>query len=631
MNRYNWIIVLLLVAIATPGSAQMRPSLLEMLAEFPGQEAVYLSINDSTAVDYQDQVYIYRRFFESQTMVLRQGSEGISTVATPVIERDDKIEITAFTITPESDTIYVLENERTKLDLHGNKSRYVLSFPDARAGAVHVFRWVLESYDPVFSGRRYLGRTYPVIRNHTVISAHADWIFNFLIQPSCRYEYNRLKTYPRAGEMWLSYAWDARAINGLRFEPNSPPVAELIPSLYYAFSHDRRWPEIARSKIDWKLISNNYSRHIDSYSDLDKKIADDVVQLCEDTEDIQEKIKQIVDYLNSGFDAIYSDIDLSGRPEQLLNMGYGSQAEASLLLGSLLEAVDIKFDFYLISTRHNGQVVKKLPALFYFNRLLIAIETDSDPIWIDPFYKGTPIGVLPFEDQGVEALKVGRDVKDFIVTPMSDYRENGHAVHLKISFGQDGEMVAEGVELLSGALNIEEKYSLQNLEEQKRFEKWSNLTSSGIPGSILERVNFSDYYSDNDPYRISYKVSAAEYIRPDDTFLYLPLDILGRWQFKSNFESRRYPVELGRPHSQQERITIDIPEGYRVDYLPENFTLTSYLGEIISVVVVTAKSITITRSFGLKPYRLKPNEAESLNGFLQTAMDQAQKYIVLRK
>ena len=198
-------------------------------------------------------------------------------------------------------------------------------------------------------------------------------------------------------------------------------------------------------------------------------------------------------------------------------------------------------------------------------------------------------------------------------------------------FDDGGRLTAEGVELLSGALNIVEKNILQNLSDQERFERWSGLTSGGISGSALTELEFSDIYSDINPFKVTYKLSAANYIKPDDDRLYIPLDILGRWQLTRNYNDRTMPIELGRPYSEQERITIEIPPGFKVEFLPENFTLNSYFGEILSLAVVSANTITVTRGLSIKPYRLKADAAESLTGFFSTASDKAGQYIILRK
>jgi len=623
---------LIIILLQSPAIiSQSLPSLLKMLALYPGKEAVYLSINDSTAVDFQKDIYIYKRFFRSLAMVLRKGEGGISTAATPAVSNDDKIEVSAYTISPEGDTINISYEEMTFVELYGGKQRYIISYPDARAGALFILEWTIESTEPVFSGRRFLGRSYPAASNRTVISAPADWVFNFLIQPNCLYNQEKSRNYVRGGEMWVNYIWEARSLPGIQFEPDSPPLSQYIPCLYYAFSHDRRWPDFKRDRIDWQLIARSYGNHLESVGQPGKMVKSEVDLQISGISDKREKLSKITNFITTNFKAVYSDIDISDSPGDLLNRGYGSQAEAALLLGAFLKAVHISCDFILISTRDNGNVLKTLPALFYFNRLLITAYINSDTIWIDPFYQGAPAGVLPLEDQAVEGLKVGDNFKDFITTPVSDYRENGHAVHLKISFDDKGGLTADGVELFSGSLNIEEKYILQNLPSQERFERWSKLTLSGIPGSSFNELEFSDFYSDINPFRITYKLSAQNYIQPDDMFLYIPLDILGRWKFTKKYENRQLPIELGRPHLEQERITIEIPAGFKVDYLPENFTLSSYLGEIFSVVAVTANTITITRGLSIKFFRLKASEAGSLNGFYNTAMDQAAKYIVLRR
>ncbi len=629
IKRFLFIIALFLTYNG-PAVCQDSPLLLGTLATYPGQEAVYLNITDSTGVNFQEGVYIYNRFFKSEAIVLRKGGGGIASAATPIISDKDKIEVTAYTITPENDTIRVADDEITTLELFGDKKRYLVSFPDARAGAIFVMQWRIVSIEPVFSGRRFLGRTYPVILSRTIISAPTSWVFRFLVKPSFICRRDRSREYIRDEELWINYGWEANSLPGLIFEEDSPPASDLIPCLYYAFSHDKRWPNIEDNKIDWPLISNSYGRHVFEIGRPKNEIKDEVKYLVEGVSEKREKLAKIVSFVTTNFQSVYSDIDISDAPWNLLTRGYGSQAEAAVLVGSFLQAADIPFGYVLISTRGNGDPIKTLPALFYFNRLLLATYIDSDTLWIDPNYRGAPIGVLPFEDQAVEGLVVGHKSGEFITTPISDYRENGHATRLTIKFN-DNELIADGVELLSGALNIEEKHILQNMTEQERYERWARLTSEGIPGAVLDELEFHDIFTDVNPFKISYRLKAPGYIKSADQRLYIPMDILGRWQMSTNYDNRKLPIELGRPLSQQERITIEIPPGYKVENLPENFTLNTYLGEILSVAVVTANAITVTRGLGLKPYTLKPSEAGSLNGFFNTASDQAGKYIILRR
>jgi len=633
LNRIsiNVLILIILLISAIHLSAQDTPDLLAMLALHPGQEAVYTNIYDSTGVNFQNGVYIYNRFFRSEAMVLRKGGGGVSSAASPVITDDDNISINAYTVTPDGDTIAIPSDEMIELELYGNNKRYMISFPDARAGAIFVFEWRLNSTEPVFSGRRFLGRTYPVNAGRTVISAPTGWVFKFLTQPSCLCRHERSREYIRDEELWVNYIWISQSLTGLAFEQDSPPASQYIPCLYYVFTYDKRWPDIENNKIDWPLIARLYGDHLDIMGKPGNKVKDEVKFLTREISGKSEKLRQVVSFISANFQTVYSDIDISDSPWDLLARGYGSQAEAAMLLGTFLNLIDIPFDYVLISTRDNGEPIKTMPALFYFNRLLVAARIDQDTIWIDPFYRGAPLGVLPFEDQAVEGLKIDDNFKEFITTPSSEYRENSQMVRLRIDFDEDGRLTADGVELLFGALNIEEKNILQSLSAQERFERWSNLTSGGISGSSLSDLEFSDIYSDVNPFKVTYKLSVPGYIGPDEKRSYIPMDILGRWQLNRNYGARQLPIELGRPHSEQERITIELPPGYKVEFLPENFTLNSYLGEILSVAVVTANTITITRGLGIKPYRLKASAAESLTGFFSTASDKAGQFIILRK
>jgi hypothetical protein len=613
-------------------AAETIPELVEMLALYPDQEAVYLNIIDSTAVSFENPAYEYQRYFRSMAMVLRKGGGGIASAASPVIPEDDKIDLKAFTLTPEKDTLNIAPDEIVELELYGGKRRYVVSFPDARAGSIFVFAWKLQSKEPIFSGRRYLGRTYPVLNNQTIISCPADWVFNFLVSPTCIYRQQRSKEYVHNDELWANHSWNANSLPGLVFEENSPPPAGFIPCLNYAFSYDRRWPAGEKNKVDWRLISSTYRKHINSLNNSEPALDQEVANVTAGISDNREKARLISNFVTTSFNVVYSDIDISASPDVLLKRGGGSQAEAAFILGAMLDRADISFDYMLISTRDNGEIIMSMPALYCFNRLLVAARFGEDTLWLDPAYRGAPVGVLPFEDQAVDALPIKEKADEFITTPISDYRENGRAVNLRIAFDSHYNFTAECLELLSGSLNGEEKNILQGLTADERQQRWSDFASKGLPGCTMKDLAFSDINSDINPFRVTYKLELPAYIKKEDTRLFIPLDILGRWQSGAIYaENRRMPIELGRPHSEQERITIEIPAGFRVEYLPDNFSLTSYLGEIFSVVVVTANTITITRGLSIRPYRLKADAAKSLNGFFATARDQAGKYIILRK
>jgi|GEM_PF-1473918 len=624
--------VVLLICLSAVGlPAQRIPGLVEMLAIYPDQEAVYLDLSDSTAVSFDGGGFRYSRHFRSLAMALRRGGGVAASATTPVVSNSDPITATAFTISPEGDTLVIADTEMAIIEIQGNRRRIGVTFPDSRAGAVFVFEWVLESSEPAFSGRRYLGRSYPVLHSRVALSAPVDWVFNHIVNPSCLYRYSRSNEYIKSGELWVNYVWEAGPLPGAVFEPDSPPADEFIPCLLYGFSHDNRWPDPERNKVSWQSLAGAYASRLRELNKDSETLRARAIELLKDVPQKRQRLQRIVSYVTDNFRPLHSMIDVTDTPERLLARGWGSQAEAAFIVGWFLGKADIDYDFVLISTRDNEKIIRDFPAFLFFNRLLLAVRDGRDTIWIDPLYRGAPVGVLPFEDQAVDGLIVG-SAGQFVGTPVSDYRENGQAVHLKISFTENGTLLAEGIELFSGSLNIEEKRRLQEESPEMRRERWSKMVLGGIVGSNLTEIEFEDVFSPINPFRVSYRIVAPRYVAESSRRIFLPLDILGRWnKFEFYEETRKLPIELGRPHSQQERITVEIPAGWRVEQLPENFSLTSFLGEIFSVVVVSANTITITRGFSLKPYRLKPEACASLNGFYASAKNQADKYLVLRR
>ena len=83
--------LLVMIGLIMPSKGQESPVFLEMLAAYPGQEAVYTSIIDSTGVNFQEGVYIYNRYFKSEAIVLRKGGGGVASAATPIVSDKDRI------------------------------------------------------------------------------------------------------------------------------------------------------------------------------------------------------------------------------------------------------------------------------------------------------------------------------------------------------------------------------------------------------------------------------------------------------------------------------------------------------------------------------------------------------------
>jgi len=162
---------------------------------------------------------------------------------------------------------------------------------------------------------------------------------------------------------------------------------------------------------------------------------------------------------------------------------------------------------------------------------------------------------------------------------------------------------------------------------------WERKLAKSFPGVKLLRFISIPPVSAGEAYRVGYAFTTGPIIRPFARRAYIPMDLLGRWEDLPELptESRQFPIELRRPRFEFERITLNISPALEVEYIPRNFSMNSYIGEVYSVARKDGNTITITRGFGLKRSKLPVSAYKSLRRFFNAARTEADKQIIIRR
>jgi len=339
------------------------------------------------------------------------------------------------------------------------------------------------------------------------------------------------------------------------------------------------------------------------------------------------------DWVSGNFRSRFSDITLHDDLDEILAYGRGTQAEAAAILYALINNLGISAGIYLTATHYTGEPIPELPALFWFDRLLVACFIDQDTLWADPFYTVSDPGILPFEDQDVSILRVDVDEGKLFSTPDIDYHDNGKAIHLKLYVDSLGNLSGEATEVYSGAMIPDISVNLLRMDESQRKSAWERRFARSLPNVEFDRFITAPPDSFGEPFLINYTFTAGPIIRPFANRAYIPMDLLGRWEDLPDLPDgeRYFSVYFQRPRFEFERITFEISPQFEVEYLPKNYSLNSHIGEIYSVARHGEASITVTRGFGLKRPEYPASAYKSIVKFFNTARAEAEKQIILKR
>ncbi len=623
----RFVLSLVLSIIFFPNAAKAQPLYEELMG-------YYTMVYDSTHIwPDGNGGYDYVRYYKSEIVLAERGRTALSRTATPVLGKNDRIDIKAFTVLPDGEIFQSDEEDIVTRNITDDSKRIFINFRHAEPGAALHLEWTIRSTDASIAGKRFFGKTIPVDSAIVVLTIPDSWVFKFAVSPAFPAYEIRERFKGIGGSGGIKYKWIAADVQGLYDEEFSPTFEEIIPGVFYSLYLDRNWPDPETQKVDWLLISRLYGDKLENFLESGSSL-DPVIDSLENVSgDIRHKAAGAFTWVRRNFRSQYSDVTLARSVDDAIEKRRGTQGNSAAILYGLLEDLNVPCGLYLTATRNVTAPLDELPALFWFDRLIVACFIDGDTLWADPFYPVSDLGVLPFEDQGASILRIDEPAGNLSRIPDVDYRENGKAIHLKLYLDQDGALHGEATEIYSGAMIPEISSYLLSFDEEQRKMPWERKLTSSFPGARLGKFIAFSPDSANDDYRIAYSFTTDPIIRPFARRAYMPMDLLGRWEDLPNIpdSQRRYPIMLKRPRFEFERITFYIAPQFEVESLPKNYSLNSHIGEIYSVARQAENSVTITRGFGLKKSYLPPSANKSLARFFNTARAEADKQIILKR
>lgn len=245
----------------------------------------------------------------------------------------------------------------------------------------------------------------------------------------------------------------------------------------------------------------------------------------------------------------------------------GNVADINLMLTAMLQYAGIDANPVLVSTKDHG--IPLFPTTDGFNYVVSAIESNDNCILMDATEKILSVNELP-----VRAINwTGRLVrKDGTSKSISLIPENASAktIFMNAQISKDGNVTGEMRTRLTNNLAYDYRKSSIGKSNEELKDYVSSLNSS---------ITIDDFETEN-----VNKLSAPI----TETFSFIkdgPVDIIGERLYFSpmlflmeqenpfKMQKREYPIDFRYPKTEKINISFKIPDGYKVESLPENLAI----------------------------------------------------------
>lgn len=585
-----------------------------------------------TTVYEKIKIYDERGFDEAKKVISYYNSEKGS--------REKVSEIKAYTYVLENGEIKKIKLDKKEIfqedDGKGWKAKK-FTMPNLQKGVIVEWEYKISSPFVLYIDRLILQEAIPIKKYSGVLIIPEYFVFKLYKTGVLPIEISKISREMKVlkGKENL-YLIETDSVPAFEEEAFMSNRKNFISSIDFDLSYVK-FPGVSRKKYardNWEEVAKIIFKTYDYNKNLKKKkyFEDDFLTLDLEGKSDKEKISVMLEHVKSKIKwnrSFKKGLSPDLGVKEAYQVGEGNAIDINLVLIAMLKRAGFKASPVMVSTREHG--VSLFPSTKAYNYMIAAVEgIDEHPILLDATEKFSYLNVLPSRAINWFGRLVREDFtsKDIYLNP-TVYVLKTHQLNVKIREDLSVQGVLKTTFTTQNALRYRGKVNNLSLEAHKDYiqEKYD-----------VEVESLKTVFENNSgqPYTrlVGFSIEDAEAIETINEKLYIePLFFLRSKTNPFKLEKRDYPVDFGYPWKNDYRIMIEIPEGYRVDYLPKDgsFDMRDHKGKYTYQMVQNGNLISVLFSVQVNSSAIAPEYYEDLKEFYRSNIAKQAEKIVLKK
>lgn len=383
-----------------------------------------------------------------------------------------------------------------------------------------------------------------------------------------------------------AYVWELTGIPRIESEYNRPSQRALAGHVIVSFVSEKFK---AQTYKNWNELAVWHGQIESAAFDTSAALQQKVQELAPASLPLLERIRKLCRFVQKDIRYAAIEIGIGGlKPHpasEVFAHKYGDCKDKAALLKVMLAQIGVKSYLMPIQTER-GVFTEKSPANLGFNHVILAIQLPDAVsktnlpavvehaklgrlLIFDPTHEFVPLGELPYQEQDNYGLLIAENGGELIHLPSSPPELNCIKRRGTLQLLPDGTLKGEIEEDRSGYFASEARdlkdVSLQDRKKLIEHFLGSNLSSFQVDGFDLE--NAADMDKD---LILRYKFTANHYAKNAGPLLLVRPRVVG--EMAGAFDAtrpRHYAYQFDAPFLRSDSMEITLPDGYKVDELPE--------------------------------------------------------------
>jgi len=452
-----------------------------------------------------------------------------------------------------------------------------------------------------------------------------------------------------------AWAWEVEDVPAIQQEPEMPAWRSLAGRLGITYFAPNGAADSAKLG-SWQDVGRWYAQLAAQSRQPSLEIKQKVAELTAKSAAPIDKIRALAKFVQRDIRYVAIEIGIGGfRPHEaqdIFSNHYGDCKDKATLLSTMLAQAGIQ-SYYVLVNVDRGVVAPDFPTATEFDHVILAIQLpeDVDPnsgalyalgqdpklgrvLFFDPTDPYVPLGYLPSALQANEGLLVTDNGGQLVKLPLLSPSLNRLIRSAKLSITPDGTLLGDVVEIRWGQPAAELRARLLGLPDAERRKATEEFLSSFLGGFTLlgYKVDGLELDASGSNPVLTYRFAATGYAQQAGDLLLIRPRVLGsKEEMRFDKKDRQYPVAFPAATLQSDVVEIRLPQGYKLDGLPQPAAFDAGIADYKSKVELNGDTLRYTRMYEVKDVLLPKDRLPQLKDFYRKIAVDENMSAILKK
>jgi hypothetical protein len=445
------------------------------------------------------------------------------------------------------------------------------------------------------------------------------------------------------------YRWEMKNVPAVDLDrvPMHPSESSLAGRMVVHYSS----PGMAIQTGDtWRSIGEWYQQLAKDRVLASPEIAAEAAALTAGKSDFYDRSEAVAEYVQQKVRYFVVEMGIGGwQPHpagEIFRNGYGDCKDKATLLAAMLSSVGIHSTLVLVDTRRN-MIDPSAPSMFG-NHMIAAIEipkgydspklksvvtakTGKRYLIFDPTWEKTAFGQLEHNLQGGYGVLVEGSDSQLVQFPVLSPTLN--TIHRSATFEllADGSLKGSVTEKRFGDVSEGRRDLYTSGDKKDQDEFLDHVLQQDFTSFKVSDVKVENVGSLNKELTTTYSLDASRFGKEMGPLLMVRPRVLGREDLGLDHEPRTVPIDLRETMQVEDDYSIQLPDGYTVDELPEPVKFDQDFASYHSSSKLDGKTLRYSRTYTVREVTLPASRYGDLQKLAGVIAADEQSSAVLKK